>query len=126
MVDDPLMDYPLNANLAACEPDGVEVHPSAIVSESAFLEPGVRIGPYAVVGPNAVLKKGVHLASHVVIGGRTTVHEGTRIFPFATLGSTPQSLKSKDTTQELIVGPSSLSDFRGHTERASLVYGESI
>ena len=33
-----------------------------------------------------------------------------------------QVLAAKD----VLLGPSSLSDFRGHTERASLVYGESI
>ena len=104
MLDDFLLDYPANANLPAWEPEGAEAHPSAILSGRALLEPGVRIGHYAVVGPNVVLKKGVHLASHVVVGGRTTVHEGIRIFPFTTLGATPQSLKSDAITQELSIG----------------------
>ena len=105
MVDETLLDYPHNANFPVREPEGVEVHPSAIVSENAVVGSGVRVGPYAVVGPNVVLRKGVHLAAHVVIGGRTTVDEGTRIFPFATIGSTPQNLKSKETVHELLIGP---------------------
>src|SRR6476620_8721049 len=53
---------------------------------------GVEIGPYCVVGPHVELKDGVRLIGQVNITGATTVGEGTVVYPFASLGTSPQSV----------------------------------
>lgn len=82
----------------------MEIHPSAIVSESASLGKNVKIGPFSIVGPDVVLGDGVELKSHVVIEGRTTIGEGTIIYPFASIGQIPQVLKYEDDNAKVIIG----------------------
>ena len=48
--------------------------------------------------------KGCRVHSHAVITGRTTLGEGNVVFPFATIGDTPQDLKYKGEPSELLIG----------------------
>ncbi len=82
----------------------VSIHPTAIVHPRAALGVGVTIGPYSIVGPDVVLGDNVQLMSHVVIDGRTTIGEGTIVYPFASLGQTPQDLKYKGEPATLEIG----------------------
>jgi UDP-N-acetylglucosamine acyltransferase len=82
----------------------VTVHPTAIVHPKAALGQGVSIGPYSVVGPEVVLGDHVQLMSHVVIDGRTTIGAQTIVFPFASLGQTPQDLKYRGEPSSLEIG----------------------
>jgi UDP-N-acetylglucosamine acyltransferase len=104
MLEDEVLDYPENAAMLDTQVGETRIHPTAIVSEKAVLGKGVRIGPYSVIGPQVVLQRGVLLGSHVVVGGRTTIGEVTRVFPFSTLGTRPQNLKSYEASGELIIG----------------------
>jgi len=54
-------------------PAATVVHPSAIVSPSATLEPGVFIGPGAIVNARA------HLESHVIVNSGAIVEHDCRI-----------------------------------------------
>ena len=71
----------------------VKIHPTALVEKGAELGMGVEIGPFSFVGSKVILEDGVKLASHVVISGRSKIGARTRVWPFATLGTTPQDLK---------------------------------
>ena len=82
----------------------VRLHPTAVVSPRAELGPGVRVGCYAVIGPDVRLGPRVSVGSHATIGGRTTIGEGSRVFPFASVGVTPQDLKYKGEATELTIG----------------------
>lgn len=70
-----------------------EIHPTAIVEDSAILGDGVRIGPYCIVGPHVKLGDRVCLEAHVVVAGHTKIGSDTHIFPFASIGHKPQDLK---------------------------------
>ena len=70
----------------------------------AELDHDVKVGPYCVVGAGVNIGNGSMLQSHVVVQGRTTLGEGNVIFPFASVGSTPQDLKYKGEPSELIIG----------------------
>ncbi len=80
------------------------IHTTAIIDPLAKIGANVSIGPYCVVGPNVILGQGVILKSHVVIEGRTTIGEGTVVYPFASIGSSPQDLKFHGEVSELIIG----------------------
>jgi UDP-N-acetylglucosamine acyltransferase len=80
------------------------IHPTAIVSSSAKVGKNVKIGPYSIIGDNVELKDDVEIMSHVCIDGYTNIMEGTKIFPFATIGCSPQDLKFKGEKTHLIIG----------------------
>jgi UDP-N-acetylglucosamine acyltransferase len=80
------------------------IHPTALIEEGAQLGQNVTIGPYCVIGPHVVLEDGVHLESHVAIAGQTVIGEKTHIFPFASVGHSPQDLKYAGENSRLEIG----------------------
>ncbi|MCG5233620.1 acyl-ACP--UDP-N-acetylglucosamine O-acyltransferase [Xanthobacter oligotrophicus] len=81
-----------------------KIDPTARVENPAGLADDVEIGPYAVLGPDVVLKEGVKLLAHVNIQGATTIGARTTVFPFASLGTAPQSVHYKGERTELFIG----------------------
>src|SRR6185312_15847440 len=67
------------------------IDPTARVADGARIGDGVEIGPYCLVGPHVELKDGVRLVAHVNVAGSTTIGESTVVYPFASLGTPPQS-----------------------------------
>jgi len=80
------------------------IHPTAVVDKNARLARDVEIGPYCVIGANVELGEGVRLISHAVIDGHTSVGAQTIIYPFASLGMTPQHLSYKGEPTRLVIG----------------------
>lgn len=80
------------------------VHPTAIVDARAEIDGDVQIGPYCVIGAGVRIGKGCRVHAHAVITGRTTLGEGNVVFPFASIGDTPQDLKYKGEPSELLIG----------------------
>ncbi len=80
------------------------IHPAAIVDPKARLGAGVSIGPFCVVGPDVELGDGVELVSHVVVAGHTRLGARSRVYPFASLGNPPQSLRYKGEPTRLDIG----------------------
>src|SRR5581483_10381517 len=80
------------------------IDPTARVADGARLGENVEVGPYCVVGPHAELKSGVCLISHVNVTGVTTIGEGTTVYPFASLGTPPQSVHYRGGPTRLIIG----------------------
>ena len=68
------------------------------------LDGEVEVGPYCVIGAGVRIGKGSKIHSHAVVQGRTTLGEGNVVFPFASVGSTPQDLKYKGEPSELLIG----------------------
>ena len=82
----------------------VDVHPSAVVDESAQIGEGVVVGPYAVIGPNVSIGAGTRVGPHVLIDRDTTVGAGCVLYNGAVLGSDPQDLKYRGEATMLHVG----------------------
>jgi UDP-N-acetylglucosamine acyltransferase len=78
---------------------------TARVADSARIGDGVEIGPYCLVGPHVELKGGVRLVAHVNVTGDTTIDEGTVVYPFASLGTAPQSVHYHGEPTKLVIGP---------------------
>lgn len=80
------------------------IDPSARVANGAVIGKDVSIGPYCVVGPNVSIGDGCRLLPHVHITGHTTIGARTSIYPFASLGTPPQSVKYRGGPTKLVVG----------------------
>ena len=74
------------------------IHPDAKISSSA------KIGTYTVIGPKVEIGENVEVFSHVNISGDTKIGSGTKIFPFASIGTSPQDLKFKGEHTKLEIG----------------------
>ncbi|MDR1233809.1 MAG: acyl-ACP--UDP-N-acetylglucosamine O-acyltransferase [Holosporales bacterium] len=80
------------------------VHPTAIIEDGASIGDDASVGPYCCIGKDVVIGSNVTLKSHVVITGDTTIGANSTIFPFASLGHTPQDLKYKGEQARLEIG----------------------
>jgi len=80
------------------------IDPTARIASGAVIGKGVMIGPYCIVGPNVVIGDNCRLIGHVSVTGHTTIGERTVIYPFASLGTPPQSVKYRGGPTRLTIG----------------------
>jgi UDP-N-acetylglucosamine acyltransferase len=80
------------------------IDPTARVAAGAVIGRDVFIGPYCVIGTDVTIGDSCRLAGHVHIGGNTTIGPRTMIYPFASLGTPPQSVKYRGGPTRLVVG----------------------
>ena len=80
------------------------IHSTAVVESGAQIASDAIIGPYCVVGPHVAIGDGCHLIAHVHVTGHTTIGARTVIYPFASLGTPPQSLSYRGGPTRLVVG----------------------
>jgi UDP-N-acetylglucosamine acyltransferase len=71
----------------------MSIHPTAIVDPKAELESDVQVGPYAIIREDVSIGSGSQIGSHAVIEPFVSIGRDCRIFQFASIGATPQSLK---------------------------------
>ena len=83
---------------------GRSIHASAVIEAGAILAEDVQIGPFCHVGEEVRLGNGCLLHAHVAVAGRTDIGRGTRIFPFASIGHSPQDLKYAGEPSTLEIG----------------------
>lgn len=80
------------------------IHPSAIVAPGAIIPESCTVGPFCTVGPDVVLGERCELISHVVLDGHLTAGDDNRVFPFTSLGCSPQDLKYRGEPTKLTLG----------------------
>jgi len=80
------------------------IDPSARIEDGAKIGRNVSIGPYCTIGPHVTLADGCRLVAHVNVAGHTTIGARTIIYPFASLGSPPQSMKYRGGPTRLVIG----------------------
>jgi UDP-N-acetylglucosamine acyltransferase len=80
------------------------IHPSAIVAAGAVVPESCTVGPFCIVGANVVLGERCELVSHVVLDGHLTMGDDNRVFPFTSLGCSPQDLKYKGEPTKVTIG----------------------
>src|SRR5205807_521399 len=89
---------------AFVKPAMATIDPSARIEAGAIIGEGASIGPFCIVGPNVIVGEGCRLLAHVHLNGHTSIGARTVIYPFASLGSPPQSVKYRGGPTRLIVG----------------------
>jgi UDP-N-acetylglucosamine acyltransferase len=80
------------------------IDPTARVANAAAIGRDVAIGPYCVIGPDVALGDGCRLVGHVHVTGHTSIGARTVVYPFASLGSPPQSVKYRGGPTRLAIG----------------------
>ena len=80
------------------------IHSSAIVATGAVVPESCTVGPFCIVGPHVVLGERCELVSHVILDGHLTMGDDNRVFPFTSLGCSPQDLKYKGEPTKLTIG----------------------
>jgi UDP-N-acetylglucosamine acyltransferase len=80
------------------------IDPTARIEPGAVIGQGVTIGPYCIVRSNVVLGDGCRLVAHVNLDGHTSIGARTVIYPFASLGSPPQSVHYRGEPTRLVIG----------------------
>ncbi|MCB2191074.1 MAG: acyl-ACP--UDP-N-acetylglucosamine O-acyltransferase [Deltaproteobacteria bacterium] len=71
----------------------MEIHPTAVVHESAQLADDVQIGAFAYIGPEVSIGPGTQVDHHANIERLTTIGADCHIWPHASIGTDPQDLK---------------------------------
>jgi UDP-N-acetylglucosamine acyltransferase len=92
---------------------GRKIHPTAVIDEAAELADDLEIGAFATVGAGVRLDSGVVLHPHAHVTGHTWLGPGTHVFPFASIGESPQDQKFRGEDVRLVVG--ARNQFREHS-----------
>lgn len=85
-----------------------QIHPTAIVNPSAYLDENVIIGPYTIIGEHVKIGASTTIESFAQVLGYTEIGKKCQIFPYALVGIIPQDLKYKGEESYLIVGNNNL------------------
>jgi UDP-N-acetylglucosamine acyltransferase len=80
------------------------IHPTAQIEPGAVIGAGAFIGPYCVIGANVVIGERCRLIAHVHVAGHTAIGAETVIYPFASLGTPPQSVHYHGGPTRLVIG----------------------
>ena len=80
------------------------IDPSARIDAGAAIGKDVSIGPYCTIGPHVSIGDGCRLIGHVNLTGHTSVGPRTVIYPFASLGTPPQSVHYRGGPTRLLIG----------------------
>jgi UDP-N-acetylglucosamine acyltransferase len=80
------------------------IHSSSVISKKAKIGKNVKIGPFCYVGDYVELHDDIELISNVHVEGNTTIGKKTKIFPFASIGTSPQDLKYNNEPNSLVIG----------------------
>ncbi|MFT4902072.1 MAG: UDP-N-acetylglucosamine acyltransferase [Lentimonas sp.] len=70
----------------------MDIHPSAIISESALIGKGTLIGAGALIEDGVVVGQNCKLAAYVVLRKGTVLGDAVTVDSFAVIGGEPQSL----------------------------------
>jgi UDP-N-acetylglucosamine acyltransferase len=82
----------------------VSIHASAVIAEGAVVPESCTVGPFCTIGPDVTLGEDCTLVSHVVLDGKTQLGARNTIYPFTSIGISPQDLKYRGEPTETIVG----------------------
>jgi UDP-N-acetylglucosamine acyltransferase len=85
-------------------PDGTSIHPSANVHPGARIGAGTSIGAHATIGPHVTIGEGCTVGASAVVDGWTEIGDATEIYPFASIGLSPQDLKYRGEPTRLVIG----------------------
>ena len=80
------------------------IHPTAIIDTKSKISENVYIGPYCTIGPEVEIGSYSKLHSHISIKGSTKIGKNNEIFPFVSIGTSPQDLKYKGEKNSIIIG----------------------
>lgn len=81
-----------------------KIDPTARIDAGAVIADDATVGPYCVIGPGVTVGSGAHLMAHVYVEGETVIGPRSVVYPFAALGTAPQSTGYKGEPTRLEIG----------------------
>lgn len=82
----------------------MNIHKTAIISDSASIADDVVVGPYVVIGDDVEIGAGCTIDSHAVINGPTRMGENNHVYQFCSIGDDPQDKKYRNEPTRLEIG----------------------
>jgi UDP-N-acetylglucosamine acyltransferase len=82
----------------------IGIHASAVIADGAVVPESCTIGPFCTIGPDVQLGEDCNLISHVVLDGHTRIGARNTIYPFTSIGISPQDLKYHGEPTETEIG----------------------
>lgn len=86
----------------------MNIHPTAIVSNSAQLGKNVSIGAYSIIEDDVIIGDSTAIRSHCVIGAGTIIGKNNRIYASVVIGTEPQDLKHNGERTGVVIGDNNL------------------
>jgi UDP-N-acetylglucosamine acyltransferase len=80
------------------------IHPTAIISPQAEVDPSAQIGPYVVIEDEVKIGPNCRIYPHVFINGCTTIGADNEIHSGAVIGDNPQDLAFKTCRSYVRIG----------------------
>jgi len=80
------------------------IHPSAIISPGAQVDPSVEVGPFSVIDGEVSLGPGCRVGPHVYLTGRTAIGPDNCFHANCVIGDAPQDVKYKNAPTGLRIG----------------------
>jgi UDP-N-acetylglucosamine acyltransferase len=82
----------------------MRIHPTAIVSPKAELAEDVVVEAYTIIGPDVTIDSGSVIREHAVIDGKTTIGRNNQIYPFVSIGLSPQDITYNNEETRIVIG----------------------
>ena len=82
----------------------MQIHPTAIVSPKAELAEDVVVDAYSIIGPDVTIDSGSVIKAHSVIDGLTTIGRNNQIYPFVSIGLSPQDTTYQNEETRVVIG----------------------
>lgn len=82
----------------------MSIHPAAIVSSDALVDPSAEIGPLAIVEAHAVIGPKCRVASHAVVKEYTELGRETVLCEGAVIGGAAQHVRSTNEVGRVVIG----------------------
>jgi UDP-N-acetylglucosamine acyltransferase len=101
------------------------IHPLSIIDKNSRISNNVSIGPYSIIGPNVEIGEGCVIHNYVVIDGHTTIGKNNEIFPYCSIGASPQDSSYKNEPTRVEIGDNNIlreyvSINRGSTKKSGV------
>ncbi|MCD7740229.1 MAG: hypothetical protein LUH11_02655, partial [Candidatus Gastranaerophilales bacterium] len=81
------------------------IHKTAIIADNALIPASCEIGPNVIIGENVVLGENVKIIANAYLEN-CEIGNNTVIYPFASLGTSPQDLSYKGEKTKAVIGSS--------------------
>ena len=81
-----------------------DIHPSAIIAESAIIGKDVTVGPFSIIEDNVVIGDGSWVGPHVVVRNHTSIGKHNKIYQFCSIGEAPQHQGYDGEPTRLVIG----------------------
>lgn len=69
-----------------------QIHPTAIIGETAILGENCSVGPFAIIEDNVTLGSNCTIDAHAIVHAHTQMGDNNHVFPQAVIGGLPQDL----------------------------------